>query len=516
MSTDDSAEAVKQQVRAWWDEVQKKGEKQVLIEGVESGDENSPAQAERLLAKYPDAALAAITRGAPKAKAWACQRLIELAAEIKGDTPVPFLTQQMKQGSCLVFRVAAARGLLTHKHPECLKAMIEEWKKLSLSRKSGDDREENGGVEELIGLLAGSGSAEAVYVLAEGLQKHPVDVKLSVVSAFGPTGNMSVFATGSGGSLAPANVKADDASWRTAVEDLLVGALDDDDRRLGMSATWGGKLFSDPRICDVASHVLWTRWPKKYTFDIAASPAVRDRQRVELKNTWRKQHGLSPLELPHPPQIRRMSDDELRPLWNAVLQAANEKERSKSASAIEARGLSALPAARKVLATVPVAAPSRPALEKLVGRLSVVVREVIVDVTVADEHPLAKTLKTLVGKPLTAEQFVDLILAYTRQPPPQLPGITLSAEWAGDDAGVVVRLSKVKQKAIQGGSQKGWNHSEHISSGREVLLSSSGSSSYDYGQKAEAYRDVARALDLALSHLPDEPIDAIVTIVQEK
>jgi hypothetical protein len=168
------------------------------------------------------------------------------------------------------------------------------------------------------------------------------------------------------------------------------------------------------------------------------------------------------------------------------------------------------------LATVPVAAASRPILEKLVHRLSVVVREIIVDVTVPDDHPLSKASKTLAGKPLTAEQFVDLILAYTRQPPPQLPGITLSAEWAGDDAGVVIRLSKVKQKASQGGSQKGWNHSVHVSSGREALLGSSGSSGYDYGQKAEAYRDFARALDLALSHLPDEPIDAIVTVVQEK
>ena len=423
VSTDNSADAVKRQVQGWWADVQKKGEKQVLIDAVESGDENSPAQAERLLAKFPDATLAAITSGAPKAKAWARQRLIDLAAEIKGDSPVPFLTQQMKQGSCLAFRVAAARGLLAHKHPECLKAMIEEWKKLSFSRKNGDDRDENGSVEELIGLLAGSGSAEAVDVLAEGLEEHPVDVKLSVVSAFGQSGNMSVFATGTGGSLTPAKVKADDASWRAAVEDLLVKALDDDERRLGMSGTWGEKSFSDPRICDVAGQVLWSRWPKKYTFDIAASPAIRDRQRLELKNTWRKQHGLPPLELPHPPQIHRMSEDELRPFWNAVLQAVNEQDRSKAVSAIEARGLSALPAARKLLATIPVAAPSRPTLEGLVRRLSVVVREIIVDVAVPDDHALAKASKTLVGKPLTAEQFVDLILAYTRQPPPHVPGI---------------------------------------------------------------------------------------------
>ena len=67
------------------------------------------------------------------------------------------------------------------------------------------------------------------------------------------------------------------------MEDLLVGALDDDERRIAWSATWGGKPLNDLRIGDLAGHVLWMRWPKKYPFDIAASAAVRDRQQVELR-----------------------------------------------------------------------------------------------------------------------------------------------------------------------------------------------------------------------------------------
>lgn len=518
MSTDEADKQVQRQVRDWWVKVQKNGEKQVLIESVEVADENSPAQAKRLLEKFPDAALAAITRGAVRTEdVWIRERLIELAAEIKGDAPVPFLLQQMKQGSARPIRVAAARGLLKRKRPEALKAMIDEWKKFSSSHKNGNDGDDGSGVEGLIGLLAASGSPEAVHALAEGLREHSVDVKLAVVSAFGPAGTMSVFATGCNGLLAPVEAKAHDETLVAAIEDLLIGSLDDKERRMGMSATWGDKSFSDPQIGDVAGHVLWTRWPKKYTFDIGAPAAMRDRQRVELKNIWRMEHGLPPLELPRQPQIQRMGEEELQPLWDAVLHAADEENRGKAVSIVEARGLESLPAARKLLAAVPADAPSRPALEMLVRRLSVAVREVVVEEKkLPEDHPFAKALRSMSGKPFTAEQFVELLLAYTRQPPAQLSGIMLSVERPGDDTGVVVRFSTVGQADLQPGGQKSWEHSMRVTAGRKALLGSSGSGSPDYLQKANAYRDFARALDEALSRPPDEPLEAIITVAQQR
>ena len=362
MSKDDATAAARRQIREWWEQVQEKGEKQVLVEAVELADNNSPWQAERLLEKHPDVALAAIIRGARRTEnVWARERLVNLAARIEGDAPMPFLLEEMKQGSRLSCRVAAAHGLLAREHSEALPAMIGEWKKGFSREKVG--RGDDDGAESLIGLLAGSGSPEAVRALAEGLDSCPVDVKLSVVSAFGPRGNMSVVATETGGSLKPAEAHVDQDSLRTAVEELLVGALDDTERRMGMSATWGQKSFGDPRICDVAGHVLWMRWPEKYAFDIEAPATIRDRQRVELKNVWRKERGLPPLELPEPPRIPRLSEEELRPLWDAILQAANEAKRKQAVAKVEARGLSALPAARKLLAAVSADAPSRSALE---------------------------------------------------------------------------------------------------------------------------------------------------------
>jgi hypothetical protein len=306
ISTEESSEAARREARAWWEQVQKKGEKQVLVDGVESDDVNCLAQAERLLAKFPDAALPAIAHCAPKATLWERQQLIDLAAEVKGESPVPFLLQEMNQDPDLDCRVAAARGLASHDHRESLEAMIAEWKKLSAMRTNkGDDAIDGSAVQNLIGFLAGSGSPDAVRALSEGLQKHSVNDRLAVVSAFGPSGNVRVFSIGAGGSIKPVEAKDGGKALADVIEDLLVRALDDSEQRMGVSATWGDKSFSDPRIGDVAGHVLWTRWPKKYTFDISASTAVRDRQRLELKNVWRKEHGLPPLEQPKPPQDPR-------------------------------------------------------------------------------------------------------------------------------------------------------------------------------------------------------------------
>lgn len=81
---------------------------------------------------------------------------------------------------------------------------------------------------------------------------------------------------------------------------LLVAALDDTEARTGMSGTWNGKRFKDPRVCDVAGHVLNALDPARFQFDLSAALDQRDRARLELKNAWRKQHGLPAVPLPQP------------------------------------------------------------------------------------------------------------------------------------------------------------------------------------------------------------------------
>ncbi|MFL5338793.1 MAG: hypothetical protein ACJ8F7_01385, partial [Gemmataceae bacterium] len=52
---DNDIAAAQTATRRWWADYQKKGERQMLIDGTEAGDEYSAAQAEALVLKYPDA-----------------------------------------------------------------------------------------------------------------------------------------------------------------------------------------------------------------------------------------------------------------------------------------------------------------------------------------------------------------------------------------------------------------------------------------------------------------------------
>src|SRR5438105_3532584 len=46
--------------------------------------------------------------------------------------------------------------------------------------------------------------------------------------------------------------------------------LDDTEQRKGMSGSWNGKEYRDPRICDFAGHVLNQLDGARFPFDLAA------------------------------------------------------------------------------------------------------------------------------------------------------------------------------------------------------------------------------------------------------
>jgi len=53
----------KELAERWWQEYQKKGEKQMLIEGTAAGNRDSSGHAQRLVEKYPEAALTPVIEG---------------------------------------------------------------------------------------------------------------------------------------------------------------------------------------------------------------------------------------------------------------------------------------------------------------------------------------------------------------------------------------------------------------------------------------------------------------------
>ena len=101
--------------QAWWDEFQKKGEKQMLVDGVSSGEWDPAAQADMLVARYPNAAAAALMQGIKAADpfyVWTRAHLLERLGKLPSSpATTDFLMEEMLHGPQLRGRVAAARVL---------------------------------------------------------------------------------------------------------------------------------------------------------------------------------------------------------------------------------------------------------------------------------------------------------------------------------------------------------------------------------------------------------------------
>jgi hypothetical protein len=85
------------------------------------------------------------------------------------------------------------------------------------------------------------------------------------------------------------------------VEEVLASELDDTEEHPGTTGLANMKTVYDPRICDMAAYFLAKRWPDRYVFDLSPSLSIRERQRVECLNVWRRAHNLPALPLPAPP-----------------------------------------------------------------------------------------------------------------------------------------------------------------------------------------------------------------------
>lgn len=494
MLKDGQAPAAKKAVEAWWRDVQKKGEKAVLIEATKAGDDNSRAQAERLAEKYPDDALAAIRAGARRTeREWTRTSLVAIAGKLKGDTPVAFLREELKSPVPSA-RVAAAQGLLDRDLAEAVKAMIRDW-----------EQNGNSGVRsDLISFLLWCSKEEAVQALAKRLRNRPIDVRLQVVEE-----------TDSGWDWADRK-KTLPAPVNGAIDALLVEALDDREERTGMSGTRGGKQFSNPRICDLSGHILSVRWKQPSAFDLSGSLRTRDRQLVELRNVWLKKQGKTPVPLPEVKRVAPAPDGTVRPLLERLEAAQSDEQRQASRKALAALGLPALPAVRERLRALKRDQPAFASLSDLAVDLSCVVAEVrFAAQSFLPGEELRKLVETMKGRPLTPGQVVTLLTAVKDLAPPA-SGIKLAIDREGDDTGVVVEVRVTATKVRQEGTQKGWSVFETVSVGGQCVHNSSGGCSLEHGLTEEAWRRLAKEIRTALATPPETCLSIRAGIVRQE
>jgi hypothetical protein len=295
MSTDGKVEEAHKLAEAWWAEFQKKGEKQMLVEGVEAGDDNTISEANRLVAHYPDAASAALvkgiraTTGATVAAGMSEDMRVRRAANIRkaligifqkcdSNAAQTFLRKELHEGND-GSRVSAAEVLVQSNKDDVIKTMIQEWQNSPDYKADKDQR-----WTECARFLASVDSPEAIQALGRNFQARPLNTRKAIVYNIGEGGTLY-------GEIRPISERSLSAS---AIEGFLVERLEDTEQPSGDSGSHIARLYRerDARICDLAGYYLNQLWPSRYHFvqSYLSSLKISDQERVEFKKIWQSRH----------------------------------------------------------------------------------------------------------------------------------------------------------------------------------------------------------------------------------
>lgn len=502
MSKDDETASTRKQVEAWWAELQEKGEKRLWIDGAEKGDETSPWQAKRLLERYPDVALEPIIKGAKSAKErWPRVNMVKIATQVEGDGPIAFLTEEMANGPFLGSRIEAAWGLHRKGRPEAVTAMIRVWKQ---SESPGDM-----GVAKFLIVCE---SVEALQAIREGLSAQDAFFRIRVIWAVQREIRRIKEAIEETSENAPnESLKANAPALFEAMEELLVSRLTDTEEKEGLSASYG-----DPRVCDMAGYALWLNWKDKYAFDLNATLKQRNLHRIQCANVWRKQHYLPLLPLPRTRVIVPLPKEKIGPLLNNILNAKTKAEIETGVANVESLGLPSLTPVHNLLSDLPNEHPIRAEVVALAKRLSCIVEEItFAEGSAKPDAKFTRILEDIKGESLTSEKFIRILLHVARDTPKGATGIRIKAVRHEDLTGVDLNVRLPTHKVPSLGEPPGWHNNEMVIVGKESILGSYGTSSLGYLRKLDAYDDLKKAIDKAVSSPPNLPFIIRATLIQE-
>jgi hypothetical protein len=483
MTKDDAAKATKAAAQAWWAEFQKKGDKQVLVEATEKGD---LLQARRILEKYPDVALAALSKALGEAKnGHAREALIELVVKIPGEGSTALLSTELKEGPHTGTRMAAARELIRRGRPEVLELLIEEWKKSATAKRNEQEEFFERPTQGIIAALVATGRPEGIRALASDFAKRPLGERMDILSGVSDGEGFFTLDRRAEKAGRPPGVTAEnERAAAELAEDLLASALDDMTVQEGRSAGRPGLSFSDPRVCDAAAHILAFRWPKRYTFDIGANRKLRDRQVAEARNAWRRARGLEPLQLPVEKGLESLAAAVVDPLVEAVLRGDAGSE-----DALASKGLPALKASQARLEKLGKDHAHRTSLEGVVRGLGCVVSEAkVTPVPPKKEDAFTALIVGLQGKSMTPGSLRAFLEKAVTIFPEGVVGFRMTVDRESDLSGVRVVVETVTEKVPKGRSVGVWAKNEIVLLGQEDLLHYGGNARRDYATTAQGWK----------------------------
>ncbi len=512
MLKDGEALSIKEQVEQWWAEVQAKGEKQVLVDAVAKGGDDSPAQAARLIEIHPLAALKAIREGiASSDSRWIRDRLIRHAAKL-GEDSTDLLRKEMLEAPDLGTRVVAAEMLNEFIHEEAVEAMIAEWRGLAPLEKGQAEfsfADERG---SLVRFLVGSKSTPAIELLCNDYASQPIRIRFDMLSEFrdllGAIGREEEAGEGS--------ENQNHQEIESLIEKRLVESLSDTDRRTGFSGSYGDYRFSDPRICDFAGYVLAKWFPGKYEIDANGSFDDRERQRSVAVNVWRKGNGLELLDEYQAREIERLPDAVTSEKLTAIIEATRELDQRNAIADYKSLGIGALPLLVEFLEEQPGTHDADQILKEIIKDLSTIVTKVVLnDRSVELDAAFKEKVQEFENVPLDSNRLVQLLASTAKDLPEGATGLEILAVRSKPELGIELQLEITTKTLPRNGTMRMWNTRACVVANGRNRMNSTGGTALDYAAQPQAYTQFQKAVDKALEGDPKHTLEITYSLIMD-
>ena len=372
----------------WYSDVQKKGEKEILIKGVKEGTIDSSTQASRLIKLYPEGALPIIIEGyeSETMSSWTRSHMLEVLKDLPTPETATFLRKILAGTNEVKLRVAAAKALAVSDPDAALDALRKTWTD-NIGQKP-DGFEFNEVVE---GLLA-SQRPSIITFMQKDFRKNSERTRSTVI-----------------GDLLS---RRDFYSWKFRVkpdakeialfeqmsEDFLASELEDVDETRG-GFGFNGFMLVSARLCDLAlTHLHYFR-PMIYPLPPSHEFRAMETNRIKMANVYRVRKGMPPLPLPSFVDPTPLKPQDIVPLFKRIEQSDDPF----SVREIAAKGFAAYPA---LTARIDSTSPSK-GLERLteVARvISCQIREVnVTGASTETEKSIVARVVRLKGQSLTSE-----------------------------------------------------------------------------------------------------------------
>ncbi|CAA6690436.1 MULTISPECIES: hypothetical protein [unclassified Lentimonas] len=286
----------RQQVyQAWWNEFQKKGKKQMLIEAIAAGAGIPGPLIRQLKEEAPEEVAGTLLMGIEQTQEdpWGLRLYIDELFALNTPEAFAMLRALIKDDPRRRVRIEAATKLLEEENKAAneaaLDALIYEWQQLPEST----PRQFENDFSALATALIASGDARAMQQLVNGWEQRPAHERFQIVRATGIFADKFMFTS----AVFYMKRRPPTLEARAIMIDLLAHALEDT-----TADVFHGSLSDfqcpNPRIGDFALYVLNGIDNQKYAMSTFANAEQRDIERIAAANIWRAENNESLLQLP--------------------------------------------------------------------------------------------------------------------------------------------------------------------------------------------------------------------------